>query len=59
MSAKNPHTELVSFWLDKKYKYALRDYCKDCGGDSMSLFIRRATIDEMKRRGIEPIEEET
>jgi len=44
--------------LDTKWKRALKKYCEELAGDSMSMFIARATIDEMKRRGIQPIDEE-
>jgi hypothetical protein len=48
--------EFTSFRFEERWKNALRKHCEDCRGDSMSLFIRRATINEMKRLGIEPIE---
>jgi len=50
--------EPTFFRFDTKWKHALKEYCKEMEGDYMGKFISRATIDEMKRRGIKPIEEE-
>jgi hypothetical protein len=49
-------SDSITFRLEQKWKTPLKQYCEECQGDSMSLFIRRLVIDEMKRRGIEPID---
>jgi len=49
-------SETVTFRLEKKWKLPLQEYCNECDKDSMSLFIRKATIAEMKRIGIQPKE---
>jgi len=44
--------KIISFVLEDKYRIPLKDYCSESYNDSVSLFVRKATIDRMIEFGI-------